>query len=98
MKYELINKVFNVTDENVQSYMASLRAAIINQTSLYDITQLTLPIHIIRGTLDPVLVPKHIKRLTKTYDNITLTSVVAGHEVKGRFIPRVIEAIKATEQ
>lgn len=98
MKYELINSVFNVTDENVQSYMAALQAAIINQTSLRDIAQLTLPIHIVRGTLDPVLVPRHIKRLAKTHDNITLTSIVAGHEVKGRFIPYIIKAIEARMQ
>lgn len=98
MKYDLINAAFNVTDQNIDSYMSALRAAIINQTSLDDIARLTLPIHIIRGTLDPVLVPKHIKRLAKIHDNITLASIVAGHEVKGKFIPHILEAIKAMRQ
>ncbi len=93
MKYELINEAFNVTDANVASYMNALRAAIVNQTSLRDIETLTLPIRIVRGTLDPVLVSKHIKRLARRHDNITVTSIVAGHEVVGRFAARVADIL-----
>ena len=98
MKYELINKAFNVTDENVESYMSALEAAIINQTSLRDIRTLTLPVHIIRGTLDPVLVAKHIKALPKENPHITVSSIVAGHEVKGRFISKLVDVITAKLQ
>lgn len=98
MKYGLINTSFNVTDENVDSYMNALEAAIINQSSLRDIRQLTLPIHIIRGSLDPVLVAKPIKQLASERPNVTISTVAAGHEVRGRFIPKVIEAIAATRQ
>lgn len=93
MKYELINKAFNVTDTNVASYMAALEAAIINQTSLDDIAKLTLPIEIIRGTLDPVLVPGNIKKLAAAHSTITLHSVVAGHEVLGRFAKKTVQVI-----
>lgn len=95
MKYELINTSFNVTDKNVGSYMSALRAAIINQTSLDDIATLTLPIHIVRGTLDPVLISKNIKRLARKHSNITVTSIVAGHEVVGRFAKRVADTLRA---
>ena len=98
MKYDLINASFNVTDENVDSYMNALEAAIINQSSLQDIRKLTLPIHIIRGSLDPVLVSRPIKQLAKDQPNVTVSTVAAGHEVRGRFIPKVIEAIAAMRQ
>ena len=94
MKYELINTAFDVNDENIGSYMNALQAAIINQTSLDDIAKLTLPIHIVRGTLDPVLVPKHIKRLVRTHDNIVSSAIVAGHEVTGRFAVKVATLLK----
>lgn len=95
MKYELINASFNVTDKNITSYMGALRAAIINQTSLDDIAMLTLPIHIIRGTLDPVLIPKNLKRLARTHHNVTVSSITAGHEVVGRFAKRVADTLRA---
>lgn len=93
MKYELINKAFNVTDENIGSYMSALEAAVINQTSLRDIRTLTLPVHIIHGTLDPVLVARHIKALPKENPNIMVSSIIAGHEVKGRFASKLVDVI-----
>lgn len=95
MKYELINKAFNVTDKNVDSYMSALRAAIINQTSLDDVAVLTLPIQVLQGTLDPVIVQKHIKRLARRHANISVSSIVAGHEVIGRFEKKVVAVLQS---
>jgi pimeloyl-ACP methyl ester carboxylesterase len=98
MKYVLVNRAFNVTDENVASYMSALEAAIINQTSLDDIKTLHVPIRIIRGSLDPVLVSSRIKRLAKDQPNIAVLTILAGHEVRGRFAKKVVEEIVATLQ
>jgi pimeloyl-ACP methyl ester carboxylesterase len=98
MKYGLVNRAFNVTDENVASYMSALEAAIINQTSLDDIKTLHVPIRIIRGSLDPVLVSSRIKRLAKDQPNIAVLTILAGHEVRGRFAKKVVEEIVATLQ
>lgn len=94
MKYNLINKSFNVTPENIDSYMASLETMIINQTSLEDARTLRVPTTIIRGTLDPLVVTKNLKQLAKQNENITLKTVFAGHEVKGRFVGAVVRAIE----
>jgi cis-3-alkyl-4-acyloxetan-2-one decarboxylase len=93
MKYELMNKSFNVTANNVDSYMATLESMIINQTSLDDAMQLKVPTTIIRGTLDPFVVKSNLKSLTKSNKNIHLKSIIAGHEVKGRFVKPVVETI-----
>lgn len=93
MKYRLVNKSFNVTSENVDSYMAALEAAIINQTSYDDAYRLKTPAHIIKGTLDPFVVSRNLKRLVKANDNITMSSAISGHEVRGLFIPAVVKAI-----
>lgn len=95
MKYKLVNKSFNVTAENVDSYMAALEAAILNQTSYEDAHHLKVPTHIIRGTLDPFIVTRNLKRLTVVNKNITMSTVVAGHEVRGLFVPAIIKAINA---
>lgn len=95
MKYKLINNVFSVTDENISSYMATLNTAIVNQTSFDDVQKLTLPITLLHGRLDPVVVSANLTYLARTMPNVTLTHVVAGHEVVGPMIPAVVRAVSA---
>lgn len=93
MKYNLINKSFNVTSDNVASYMATLQTMIINQTSLHDAQVIKVPTTIIHGTLDPVVITKNLKLVVKTNPHVALTSVLAGHEVRGLFVSAVVKAI-----
>lgn len=93
MRYKLINAIFNVTKENIDSYMGALEVAIINQTSLEDAKKLRLPITILHGTLDPIVVVRNLKELIRERSNITLVQVAAAHEVKGLFVPAVVKAI-----
>jgi cis-3-alkyl-4-acyloxetan-2-one decarboxylase len=96
MRYKLINDSFNVTADNIDSYMAALEAMIINQTSLRDVRRLRMPITIIRGSLDPFVVARNLKLLAKQKSNIQLKTVAAGHEVRGLFTPAVVKAIQST--
>lgn len=93
MKYALINPSFNVTAQNVDSYMATLSASIVNQTSYTDAHTLTTPTVMIRGTLDLLVINKNLKHITKTNPSVQLRSVIAGHEVKGAFVKAVVRAI-----
>lgn len=93
MRYNLVNKSFNVTNENVHTYMTALEAMIINQTSFDDVLQLTVPVHIMEGTLDPFVLHSRLRRLTKQNPNITLQTVLAGHEVRGLFIKALTKRI-----
>lgn len=94
MKYNLVNKSFNVSQDNINSYMAALESMIINQTSLDDAREISVPTTIIKGTLDPFVVGSNLKRLAKENKNIHLKSIVAGHEIKGRYVKPVISVIK----
>lgn len=98
MKYNLINKSFNVTDDNVDAYMATLESMIINQTSFEDAHNLRIPTLIIRGRLDPFVVARNINKLMKANDNINTTTILAAHEVRGAFIGAVIKAINSQSQ
>lgn len=93
MKFELVNKSFNVTADNVDSYMAALESMIINQTSLDDARNIKVPTTIIRGTLDPFVVASNLKKLAKNNNKIQLKTIIAGHEVKGRYIRPVVAVI-----
>jgi predicted esterase len=93
MRYKLINNDFSVTNENIDSYMETLEATIINQTSFTDVMKLKLPINILHGTLDPVVVARNLKELARDNPNIKLKSVLAGHEIKGRMVNETVKAI-----
>jgi pimeloyl-ACP methyl ester carboxylesterase len=97
VKYGLVNKSFNVSEDDVHSYMGALEASIINQTSLRDAIALKKPMQIIHGALDPVVIGKNLKVLAKKNTNAKLSVIIAGHEVSGLYVPAVLKAIdKAT--
>ncbi|MFZ1249930.1 MAG: alpha/beta hydrolase [Candidatus Microsaccharimonas sp.] len=89
VKLGIANKALNITKDNVSSYIAALEASIINQTALYDVARLRLPIHIFYGGFDPVVVKKHITALVKQRANITATRLNAGHEVVGGYVKKL---------
>ena len=93
-KYKLVNEGFNVTDDNIETFTEVLRSAIINQSAYRDIRSLSQPVRIIRGRLDPFVVPKNLKELAKEYSHISLKSVSAAHEIKGVFVDAVVDVIE----
>lgn len=95
-KYGIINRAFQVTDENVHAYMGALEASIVNQTAYDDVMQLELPISIIYGTLDPVVIAKNIKLLAQKKPTIVAKSTIAGHEIKGSYISAIVKLIIST--
>jgi pimeloyl-ACP methyl ester carboxylesterase len=90
----LVNATFSLTPENAPIYMNALEASIINQTSLRDATKLKVPISMICGLLDPVVIIKNLRHLIKNNERAKLTTIVAGHEVRGRlYTDTVAQAI-----
>ena len=95
VKLGIANKVTNITPENVASYIATLESCIINQTTLDDVQKLTLPIDILYGAFDPVVVGKHITALDKNNDNVTVKRAAVAHEIMGRYVTVVADHLKA---
>lgn len=85
VKVGLANRTLNITSDNVGSYVAALESSIVNQTSLEDVGKLKLPITIFYGTFDPVVIAKHIVKLGKEHENITVKRLLVGHEVVGSY-------------
>jgi len=95
-KYGLVNKSFSLSNDDVHSYMGALEASIINQTSLRDAINLKrIPIQLIHGRLDAVVIAKNLKYLAHHNPNVTFSTVLAGHDVRGLYIPAVVKAIEA---
>lgn len=89
----LVNKSFNLTRDNSTSYIGALEASIINQTSFDDAVRLKTPMHILYGRLDPAVIYRNLKGVVDRNPNAKLTTLLAGHEVVGLFIPAVVRAI-----
>lgn len=93
VKLGVANKSLTVTKDTIGTYMATLESSIINQTALKDIRRLSLPIKIIYGTLDPVVIGKHIVALTKAKQNITAKKLLVGHEIIGPYTGAIAREI-----
>ena len=96
VKYKLVEGTFNVTADNVSTYMAALEASIINQTSLEDAKNLRKPMYIVHGALDPVVIKKNLDAVVAANKKAKLTVIMAGHQMMGRYVPAVVKKIKET--
>jgi pimeloyl-ACP methyl ester carboxylesterase len=94
-KAGLLNTAFNLNDENIASYVASLEASIINQDSLAHALQLKKPITIFQGLLDPVVNGANLRYLAKNNTNVSLKTVAAGHDVRGLYVGQVVKELKS---
>lgn len=83
-----------VNDENIEMFISSARASVLNQTTTEDITNLTLPIHIINGIFDPLVIRSNLSQLTKNNDNVSLEDIPVSHPIKGLYVRRVAAVIQ----
>ena len=69
---------------NVDSFLGALESAVINQSTIDHIGTLKVPIKIISGSRDPVIVPRNLAKLATTNPQIEHVVVKkAGHNVVG---------------
>lgn len=92
-KAKIASESLQLDETTVEPYLAALEFSIINQTSMKDIQNLDIPIRIIYGRLDPVVVTTNLKVIAQNTYNITLHPVTALHEVTSPYIPKIVAAI-----
>lgn len=92
-KYKLANKTFTVTDENIHSYMETLQASILTQTSLNDLLKIRKPTVMIYGSADPWVKKRNLTSVVRGNPRASLMTIRAGHEVRGPYVKVVLRAI-----
>lgn len=92
-KAGVLNVSANISSETISTYFSALEASIINQTSLDDVQRLRMPITILYGAFDGLVVSANLRSLAKANDAITARSVLAGHEITGLFVGAVVKQI-----
>ena len=86
---------FKADEVTAESFLIALNTAIINQTTMNDITKLTLPIAILSGRLDPLIVERNLKKLAKDHNNITHTSMATQrHEITDKYAKKLSGIMK----
>lgn len=89
----ITTRVFDVTGEKAEVYVAALESSIINQSSLDDVRKLRLPIVILYGLLDPVVIGTYLKQLEGLKKNIVVKSLPVAHEITGIYSNYVVSEI-----
>lgn len=89
-KYINLNQGIDIRRETLPAYVKSLEACIINQSSFEDVQKITLPIDIIYGRLDVLLVKANLTHIRDQHpESVHLHAITAGHEIAGRYALRL---------
>jgi pimeloyl-ACP methyl ester carboxylesterase len=80
-KKSKIDPTVSVNESNVDALSESLNASIINQNSINDIKNISVPINIVYGIFDPVVITANINQLAKDMPNIKVSKVAASHTI-----------------
>ena len=85
---------YYVDEAGTLTFIATLNAAIVNQTSLEDAITIRQPTTIIYGKLDPLIVERNIKDLARANPHIALKMIpYARHEIKGGYITAITREV-----
>ena len=92
-RLNIVGKAFNVTSDNVDIYLAALKASILNQTGFKDVKNIRKPIQLLHGVIDPVVIKQNLDEIVAENKHAKLYVILAGHELLGSYIPAVVKAI-----
>jgi cis-3-alkyl-4-acyloxetan-2-one decarboxylase len=92
--YINLNKGIDIRPETLPAYVKSLEACIINQSSFEEVRRLSVPIDIIYGRLDVLLIRSNLIQVRDKHpDRVTLHAITAGHEVAGMYVTRLAKLL-----
>lgn len=84
-QYFKLYKHILLNADTLPAYIKSLEASIENQDSFEKIKKLNIPIDVMYGKFDLLLVKRNLKQIQKANHQVKLYSIAAGHEIAGLF-------------
>jgi pimeloyl-ACP methyl ester carboxylesterase len=88
-----IKNLLDVSEKNWNAFVRSLETSIESQTTVTDLVQVTAPIHLVYGTLDPLLHPAGL-RIVESLRGVTAHKVQGvDHVIRPRMARVVATAI-----
>lgn len=95
-RYLRMNKGMQIDEQTLPAYIKSLESGIENQDSYKRLQKLKMPVDIMYGRLDILLISKNLKTAASNNKNIKLHSIAAGHEVTGIYQTKLVKLINQT--
>lgn len=92
-----IDPSLELNEGNMEMFAASMRSSIINQTAIEDVYKLKMPVHLVHGALDPVVIKSNLIRVAKAKPNITLKTVAASHPLNDAYIKAILTELSRTD-
>lgn len=81
---------------NITSFLKSLNASIINQDTINHIEDVKVPMSVLQGSLDPLVVGKTLRQASSSHSTFTHKLIPrAGHNVVGPMQKAVVEEIRS---
>jgi pimeloyl-ACP methyl ester carboxylesterase len=93
MKLAPKDSSFTLTPKTWVSFKKSLQNSIMSQNSYQTVQKLTIPILLLNGLTDVLLVNKHHRYLAKQYNNIKLEFLPSGHMINKLAGKQIAKAI-----
>ena len=98
--YNLIEKIgiggpskTALSAETFWAFKETLRSGIMNQRTTENLRQLKIPINIIYGKLDPLIISKNLKAVAKGRPNIEIKAPISDHALRGPILKAIEEAL-----
>ena len=92
-KLRLVHPSMSVTEDNIETFVRTLHASIINQRTIKDIAKVRVPITIINGIFDPFIVRGNLVELRNTHNNVHLVDIAAGHNISDHYKREILKAL-----
>lgn len=93
-QYKLQQKNFRIDPEYISPYSKTARNSILYQNTYSELLEMNdLPVDIIYGTLDTVMIADNFNRLARRNSNIKVKTVLSGHEIRKRYAKAVASLI-----
>lgn len=92
-RLRIINPGFRVDADNIDAYLSTLTAAIMNQTTYHDARKLRTPTLILAGRFDLLVITANLREIARHNPHVTLRRINAGHEIHGLYTRELIRSI-----
>lgn len=83
-----------LSDETFWAFKETLRSGIMSQQTTENLRRLKIPVDILYGKLDPLIISKNIKAAAKDRPNVKVKSLISDHALRGPML-KAIEAALA---
>lgn len=92
-KLGLLNPHPGIHEDNVDMFVKSLKSSIINQTTIDDIAKIKVPIMVIYGVFDPLIVSSTLRKIGRNRPNITIQTIPDGHLISKNYRKQLLKIL-----